>query len=68
MATGVVKVFFDNRNFGFITPDDNGPDVFVHGSIVKRSGLSAIEQGDKVAYDLVPNNGRFAATNIKIID
>ena len=52
MATGTVKWFNATKGFGFIQPDDGGPDVFVHISAVERAGLGSINEGQKLSYEL----------------
>ena len=52
MASGVVKWFNATKGFGFIQPDQGGPDVFVHISAVERAGLGALNEGQKVSYEL----------------
>jgi CspA family cold shock protein len=47
---GVVARFDADRGFGFITPDDGGPDLFVHVSVV-RDG-EALYEGDRVRYQV----------------
>jgi cold shock protein len=50
MATGTVKFFAQDKGFGFITPDNGGPDVFVH---VSALGLGAsLKDGDKVSFEI----------------
>ncbi len=51
MATGTVKFFNQSKGFGFITNDEGGKDVFVHISAVQASGLTGLNDGDKVSYD-----------------
>ncbi len=51
MATGTVKFFNQSKGFGFITNDEGGKDVFVHISAVQASGLTGLNDGDKVTYD-----------------
>ena len=50
--TGTVKFFNHSRGFGFITPDDGGKDVFVHATALERAGISAINEGDKVSFEI----------------
>ena len=55
MTTGTVKWFNGQKGFGFIQPDDGGPDVFVHISAVQASGLPGLEDGQKVSFDTEPD-------------
>jgi CspA family cold shock protein len=67
MATGTVKWFNATKGFGFIQPDDGGQDVFVHISAVERAGLSGLNEGQKVSYEVVsdPKRGKTSADNLK---
>jgi CspA family cold shock protein len=67
MGTGTVKWFNAQKGFGFIKPDDGSNDVFVHISAVERAGMSQLNEGQKVSYDMVknPKNGKEAAENLK---
>jgi CspA family cold shock protein len=51
MATGTVKWFNNDKGFGFITPDDQGKDLFVHHSAISGSGFKTLEEGAKVEYE-----------------
>ena len=53
MATGTVKWFNATKGFGFIQPDAGGADVFVHVSAVERAGLHGLNEGQKIAYEIV---------------
>ncbi len=68
MATGIVKWFNPTKGFGFIQPDQGGGDVFVHISAVERAGLSTLNEGQKVSYDLATNKGKTSAANLKLAD
>jgi CspA family cold shock protein len=63
MATGVVKWFNAQKGFGFIQPDGGGQDVFVHISAVERAGMSGLNEGQKVSFELEkdPRNGKTSA-------
>jgi CspA family cold shock protein len=52
MPTGTIKWFNATKGFGFIGPDQGGPDVFVHISAVERSGMRSISEGQKVSYEV----------------
>ncbi|KAB0677007.1 cold-shock protein [Aureimonas leprariae] len=69
MATGTVKWFNATKGFGFIQPDDGGQDAFVHISAVERAGLSTLNDGQKVSYDLVPDRrtGKQSADNLQAL-
>ncbi len=64
-ATGTVKFFNSMKGFGFITRDDGQPDAFVHISAVERSGLSSLNEGDRLEFDLeVDRRGKHSAVNL----
>ena len=67
MATGKIKWFNSAKGFGFITPDQEGKDVFLHVSALKASNLSEVQDGDKMEYELVEFRGRQVAGNLKRI-
>ena len=64
--TGTVKWFNAAKGFGFIQPEGGGKDAFVHISAVERAGLSNLNEGQIVEYDLVSNRGKESAENLKI--
>jgi CspA family cold shock protein len=67
MATGTVKWFNDQKGYGFIQPDDNGKDVFVHISAVERSGLRGLVEGQKISYEVQADRrtGKESAVDLK---
>ena len=65
MAQGTVKFFNAQKGFGFIQPDDGSKDVFVHISAVERAGMSNLNEGQKLSYDVVSERGKFAASNLQ---
>jgi len=69
MVDGTVKWFNATKGFGFIEPEDGGKDAFVHISAVERAGIGALNDGQKVTYELVSGrDGKEAAENIQLRD
>ncbi|MGI4951908.1 MAG: cold-shock protein [Janthinobacterium lividum] len=66
MATGSVKWFNPTKGFGFIQPEAGGNDVFVHITAVQAAGLTGLNDGQKVSYDVVTERGKQAAANLKL--
>jgi cold shock protein len=68
MSEGTVKWFNSQKGYGFIQPDDGSKDVFVHISAVERAGLTGLNEGQKVSFDLERGQqGKTSATNLKSI-
>jgi cold shock protein len=67
MATSTVKWFNTAKGFGFIQSDAGGPDVFVHISAVERAGIRDLNEGQKIAYEIVADKrtGKSSADNLK---
>jgi CspA family cold shock protein len=61
-----VKWFNATKGFGFIQPDAGGKDVFVHVSAVERAGLSGLNEGQKVSYEIVQDRGKESAGNLRV--
>jgi CspA family cold shock protein len=62
-----VKWFNSQKGYGFIQPDGGGgKDVFVHISAVEKAGLSSLNEGAKVSYDVVSDRGKESAGNLKV--
>ena len=66
MPTGSVKWFNPTKGYGFIQPQSGGNDVFVHISAVERAGLSTLNEGQIVQYEIVSNRGKESAENLKV--
>jgi CspA family cold shock protein len=69
MSSGIVKWFNGQKGFGFIQPDDGGADVFVHISAVERAGMSGLNEGQKISYEIVQDrrSGKSSADNLKAL-
>ena len=66
MATGTVKWFNPTKGYGFIQPAGGGKDVFVHISAVERAGLSTLNEGQAIEFEIVENRGKSSAENLKV--
>ena len=67
MNKGIVKWFNSQKGFGFIQSADGGPDIFVHISALERAGMSTLNEGQNVTFDVVQDrrNGKSAAENLR---
>jgi CspA family cold shock protein len=69
MPTGTVKWFNPAKGYGFIEPEDGSKDAFVHISAVERAGLTSLNEGQKVSYELqAGQNGKASAENLSIVE
>ena len=69
MPVGTVKWFNPSKGFGFIEPEGGEKDVFVHISVVERAGLSSLQEGQKIEFEVVSGrDGRPAADNLVVPD
>jgi cold shock protein len=69
MTQGTVKWFNSQKGFGFIQPDEGGKDVFVHISAVERAGISNLNEGQKITFDVVADRrtGKSSADNLRTV-
>jgi CspA family cold shock protein len=67
MATGTVKWFSDEKGFGFIAPDDKGPDLFVHHSAIAGSGFKTLPEGAKVEFEVAQGQKGPNAENVRVL-
>jgi cold shock protein len=69
MTQGTVKWFNGQKGFGFIQPDGGGNDVFVHISAVERAGMTSLNEGQKVYFDVVSDRrtGKSTADNLRAV-
>ena len=65
MAEGTVKWFNDSKGFGFITPDDNSKDVFVHHTAISGEGFKSLSEGDHVVFDVIQGPKGPQAENVR---
>jgi len=69
VTIGTVKWFNGTKGFGFIEPEDGSKDAFVHISAVEAAGLSTLNEGQKVEYELVEDQrGRMSAGDLKVVE
>jgi CspA family cold shock protein len=67
VTAGTVKWFNPTKGYGFIEPEDGSKDAFVHISAVERAGLTTLNEGQKVEFELVPGqNGKSSAENLVV--
>ncbi|MBK0870076.1 MULTISPECIES: cold-shock protein [unclassified Saccharopolyspora] len=52
MTQGTVKWFNSEKGFGFIAPDEGGPDVFVHYSAIDGTGFRTLEENQQVSFEV----------------
>jgi CspA family cold shock protein len=66
MASGTVKWFNPAKGYGFIQPSSGGQDVFVHISAVEQAGLTTLNEGQQVEYEIITARGKQSAGNLKV--
>ena len=69
MQTGIVKWFNAQKGFGFIQPTSGSTDVFVHISAVERAGMSSLNEGQKISYQIVTDkkSGKLSADSLQAV-
>jgi len=66
MITGTVKFFNADKGYGFIQPDDQSGDAFVHITAVEAAGMQSLDRDQRVQYELQSGrDGRNSAVNIQ---
>ena len=65
MAQGTVKWFNAEKGFGFIAPDESGPDVFVHYSAIATTGYRSLDENQKVEFDVTQGQKGPQAENVR---
>lgn len=66
MATGTVKWFNPTKGYGFIQPTGGGKDMFVHISAVEQAGLSTLNEGQTIEYEIESNRGKESAVKLMV--
>ncbi len=68
MTNGTVKFYNGQKGFGFIQPEDESSDVFVHATALERAGISGLNEGQKVTFDteVDSRSGKTAVSTIEI--
>ena len=67
MPTGTVKWFNDDKGYGFITPDDEGKDLFVHHTAISGEGFRSLDEGAKVEFEVEAGDKGPKAVNVSKI-
>ena len=67
MAQGKLKWFDPKKGYGFITPDDDSKDVFLHISALEKANITQLEEKQIITYELAEHRGKMSATNIEIV-
>lgn len=69
MATGTIKLFREDKGFGFIIPSNGGSDIFVHISAIQASGIQSLQVGQTISFDTEPDRRgkRPKAVNIQLV-
>ncbi len=69
MSIGTVKWFNTKKGYGFIQPEDNTKDVFIHASALERAGIRSLRDGQRIEYEIISGkDGRSSADNIVTLD
>ncbi|MDR2008373.1 MAG: cold-shock protein [Alphaproteobacteria bacterium] len=68
MQKGKVKWFNATKGFGFIVPENDGKDIFVHISAVSAAGLKNLQDNQAIEFEIEENGERKSAVNLKVID
>ena len=66
-SNGTVKFYNSQKGFGFIQPDQGGPDVFVHATALEQAGIYSLNEGQKVSFEVVSDRGKTKAANLQVL-
>ena len=67
MTIGTVKFYNASKGFGFISPEGGGKDVFVHATAMEQAGMTSLNEGQKVSFDIQPDARGAKAANLKSV-
>ena len=67
MAQGKLKWFDPKKGYGFITPDDDSKDVFLHISALEKANITQLEEKQIIKYELAEHRGKMSASHIEIV-
>jgi len=67
MAQGTVKWFSDEKGYGFITPDEDGEDLFVHHTGISGEGFKSLDEGARVSYEATQGRKGMQAENVSTV-
>ena len=67
MAQGKLKWFDPKKGYGFIIPDDDSKDVFLHISALEKANITQLEEKQIIKYELAEHRGKMSASNIEIV-
>ena len=69
MTIGTVKFYNSQKGFGFIQPEDGAQDVFVHATALERSGVSGLDEGQKVSFEteIDSRSGKTAVSKLELV-
>lgn len=68
MLTGSIILFKEDRGYGFIRPQEGEDNVYLHISALQTSGIDKVEVGQRVSYEILSEDGKVSAINIKLLD
>jgi CspA family cold shock protein len=66
MSNGTVKWFNESKGYGFLTPSDGSPDVFVHYSVIQGDGFRTLKEGQKVDFESQNGPKGLQATKVTV--
>ena len=65
--TGIISWFRADKGYGFIKPDDDLTDVFLHLKELKKIGLNCIDTGQRLSFEIRKKKNKLSAFNIKLV-